>query len=90
MDDQKIALEELIAYGSKEAVVENLRDAGCCPETIACCVACLDSGKKAELLKRLEEHRQGLLHKVHEGERQIDCLDYLVYQIRRCEDNPKK
>lgn len=41
-------------------------------------------GKKAELLKRLESHRKGLLDKVHEGEKQIDCLDYLVFQIERC------
>ncbi len=40
---------------------------------------------KNELLKRLEEHRTGLLHKVHEEEKHIDCLDYLVYQIRCCE-----
>ncbi len=40
---------------------------------------------KNELLKRLEEHRTGLLHKVHEEEKRIDSLDYLVYQIRRCE-----
>lgn len=84
MDDKGIELTSLIAYGSKEAVIQNLKDAGCSQETIACCITCMDSGKKAELLKRLENHRKGLLHKVHEGEKQIDCLDYLVYQIDRC------
>ena len=48
-------------------------------------IACMEQGKKNELLKRLEEHRKGLLHKVHEEEKHIDCLDYLVYQIGRCE-----
>ena len=47
--------------------------------------SCMEQGKKNELLKRLEEHRKGLLHKVHEEEKHIDCLDYLVYQIGRCE-----
>ena len=64
--------------------VQNLKDAGCSGDTIACCMACLDGGKKEELIKRLEQHREGLLQKIHEGERQIDCLDYLVYQIDRC------
>lgn len=32
----------------------------------------------------MESHRKGLLDKVHEGEKQIDCLDYLVFQIERC------
>lgn len=40
--------------------------------------------QKAELLKQLENHRRYLLNKVHEEEKQIDCLDYLVYQIGRC------
>ena len=84
MEDRGIGLEKLPPYGSREAVIQNLRDAGCAPDIIECCVACMEQGKKKELLKRLEEHRRGLLHKVHEEEKHIDCLDYLVYQIGRC------
>ncbi len=84
MEDEGIKLERLIEYGSKEAVIQNLKDAGCAPDIIECCVACMEQGKKKELLKRLEEHRTGLLRKVHEEEKHIDCLDYLVYQIGRC------
>lgn len=84
MDDKGIELENLIAYSSREAVIQNLEDAGCAPDIIECCMACMEQGKKNELLKRLEEHRKGLLRKVHEEEKHIDCLDYLVYQIRRC------
>lgn len=36
-----------------------------------------------ELLKLLEQHRSCLLSTVHEREKQIDCLDYLVYQIKQ-------
>lgn len=85
MNTKGIELEKLIEYGSREAVIQNLKDAGCAPDIIECCIACMEQGKKKELLKRLEEHRKGLLNKVHEEEKQIDCLDYLVYQIRRCE-----
>lgn len=85
MDAKGIELERLIEYGSREAVIQNLKDAGCTRDIIECCIACMEQGKKNELLKRLEEHRTGLLHKVHEEEKHIDCLDYLVYQIRRCE-----
>lgn len=88
MKDTGIQLERLTEYSSKEAVVQNLKDAGCTQEVIECCMACMEQGKKKELLKRLEEHRAGLLHKVHEEEKHIDCLDYLVYQIRRCENKP--
>jgi len=85
MDTKGIELERLIEYGSREAVIQNLKDAGCTQDIIGCCIACIEQGKKNELLKRLEEHRTSLLHKVHEEEKHIDCLDYLVYQIRRCE-----
>ncbi len=83
METKGIELERLIAYGSREAVIQNLKDAGCAQEIMECCIACMEQGKKNELLKRLEDHRKGLLHKVHEEEKHIDCLDYLVYQIRR-------
>jgi len=85
MDTKGIELEKLIVYGSKEAVIQNLKDAGCAQDIIECCISCMKLGKKKELLKRLEDHRKALLHKVHEEEKHIDCLDYLVYQIRHCE-----
>lgn len=84
MDNKGIMLEKLPLYGSKEAVIQNLEDAGCAPDIIECCITCMEQGKKNELLKRLQEHRTGLLDKVHEEEKHIDCLDYLVYQIRHC------
>ncbi len=85
MADKGIKLERMTEYGSREAVIQNLRDAGCTQDVIECCMACMEEGRKKELLKRLEEHRNGLLHKVHEEEKHIVCLDYLVYQIGRCE-----
>ena len=84
MDGKGMRLEEMASYGSKEAVIQNLEDAGCTMDIIECCMACMEQGKKNELLKRLEEHRKALLHKVHEEEKHIYCLDYLVYQIGRC------
>lgn len=84
MDLTETKLEELIAYGSKAAIIQNLKDAGCSQETIDCCLACLDTGRKKELLERLEKQRKGILDKIHKGQKQIDCLDYLVFQIGRC------
>ena len=86
LSDKSIKLEKLIEYGSREAVIQNLEDAGCAQDIIECCIACMEQGKKNELLKRLEDHRKVLLLKVHEEEKHINCLDYLVYQIRRCEN----
>lgn len=76
-------LEQMVNEGTKDAVVQNLWDAGCTQEMIACFMAHLDGEEMEELLALLEQHRSCLLDKVHEKERQIDCLDYLVYQIKR-------
>ena len=76
-------LEKLVNYGSREAVIQNLKDAGCTPEMMECIMAHLDEDDMGELLKLLEQHRSCLLSTVHEREKQIDCLDYLVYQIKR-------
>ncbi len=96
MGSKGIKLEQMIEYGSKEAVIQNLKDAGCDRDVIEYCIDRMEQGNKAELLEQLEEHRKTLLHKVHKAkhlsenefcleEKQIDCLDYLVYQINRCE-----
>ena len=95
MNDKAMKLEEMISYGSKEAVIQNLKDAGCAPDVIGRCISCMEQGRDKELLQRLEEHRNSLITRVHKAkpssgnescreEKNIDCLDYLVYQIGRC------
>lgn len=76
-------LEKLVNYGSRKAVLQNLKDAGCTQEMAECIMKQLDEDDMEELLKLLEYHRSCLLGMVHEKEKQIDCLDYLVYQIKR-------
>ena len=91
MNDKAMKLEEMISYGSKEAVIQNLKDAGCAPDVIGRCISCMEQGRDKELLQRLEEHRTRV-HKAKPSsgnescreEKNIDCLDYLVYQIGRC------
>ncbi len=65
----------------KEDIIQNMKDAGCSRDTIKSCMDCMEKGSIEELLKKLDNHRGALLNKIHEGEKQIDCLDYLVYQI---------
>lgn len=66
-----------------DAVVQNLEDAGCDKDTVAQFMELGRSGKKQGQVILLEKHRRTLLDKVHKREKQIDCLDYLLYQIRK-------
>ncbi len=62
---------------------ENPKDAGCDPETIGRCEVLAQGEKRGELMRVLSLHRRALLDAVHENQRRIDCLDYLVYQIEK-------
>lgn len=76
-------LEKLAAYGSTQAVLQNLKDAGCTKEMTQQIIMKLEKNDFEELTKLLEQHRSCLLNLIHDKEKQIDCLDYLVYQIKR-------
>lgn len=68
---------------SSESIIQNLKDAGCDSETIENFMADLQKGKRANGLKRLAVHRKNLLASLHREQKCIDCLDYLVYQMRK-------
>lgn len=71
------------ALDAQAILRENLRDAGCDSDTICRCEGLAHDKKKGELLRVLSLHRRALLDTVHESERRIDCLDYLIYQIEK-------
>lgn len=68
---------------------ENLRDAGCDLDTIRRCEVLAQGQKEAELMRILSQHRRALLDAVHQNERRIDCLDYLIYQIENQDKKAK-
>lgn len=63
-----------------EELAQALRDAGCTGQDAARLTGAREPGRLLELLAR---HRAALLDEVHRGEKKIDCLDYLVYQIKK-------
>lgn len=66
-----------------ESIIQNLKDAGCDAETIKKFVADLQKGKEVNNLKLLAGHRKKLLESLHKDQKCIDCLDYLVYQMKK-------
>lgn len=73
----------MINLGKREAVVQNLKDAGCTWEFIEDFLLCFDKEQKEKQLALLEAHRKQLLNTVHKEEKKIYCLDYLVYRINK-------
>ena len=66
-----------------QAVIQNLKDAGCDDETVTCFLNMTERRKWQGQLKLLEKQRRSLLEQVHKNEKQIDCLDYLVFQMKK-------
>lgn len=62
---------------------QNLTDAGCDERTIEQCMALAKAKKQADILPLLSGHRAALLQTVRTGQRQIDCLDFLVYSMKK-------
>ncbi|MCH5264543.1 MAG: hypothetical protein J1F02_01490 [Lachnospiraceae bacterium] len=71
----------------QERAIQNMKDAGCSEDTINRFLLCYQAEDVKGELKVLSRHRQDLLDQIHKGQKKIDCLDYLVYQI---EKNAKK
>lgn len=67
----------------KQAVIQNLVDAGCDQELIDQFLSLQDAGQKDAELSLLAKHRKSLLDCYHAQQKKIDCLDYLIYNIRR-------
>ena len=68
---------------SREAVEQNLREAGCPEGFIRAFLERYAVSTPGEQIRMLEEQRGELLARLHESQQHLDCMDYLCYQIRR-------
>ncbi len=71
------------ATDAKGILRQNLVDAGCGPELVSRCMELAQAEETAELARLLSLHRQKLLDTFHQSEKRIDCLDYLVYRLKK-------
>lgn len=62
---------------------QNLEDAGCDKQTKEKCMALFQSGNLRGILPLLSNYRKDLLSTVRSGQKQIDCLDYLIYKLQK-------
>lgn len=64
-------------------LTQNLVDAGCSETEQMQFLQLEREGRRPEQLRLLRAHRAALLERLHADQRQIDCLDYLIYQMDR-------
>ena len=68
---------------TKSIFLQNLIDAGCGPELVRQCVVLAQQKETSELIRVLSRHRKILLDTIHQSEKRIDCLDYLIYHLKK-------
>ena len=62
---------------------DNLIDAQCSAELCERCCALAQRGQTAQMLFLLNGYRRELLDRIHEQQKALDCLDYLIFQTEK-------
>ncbi len=60
---------------------QNLVDAGCSQEDIKTCMDFARNGDMLSITPLLKNHRKNLVEALRADQEQLECLDYLIYQI---------
>lgn len=68
---------------NENAIIQNLKDAGCDDKTIHTFMEDIRDDKIDAGLSLLATHRRSLLDNLHREQKQINCLDYLVYTMQK-------
>lgn len=68
---------------NSETIIQNLKDSGCDEKTITAITKNFCEKNYMGGIKLLEAHRRALLDELHREQKRIDCLDYLVYKMKK-------
>ena len=69
--------------GENNSLYQNLLDAGFNTEKAEQYEKLAEDQEWNKLLRELMKQKRHLLSSLHESEKQIDCLDFLVYEINK-------
>ncbi|MFQ9891590.1 MAG: hypothetical protein ACLRWH_00105 [Emergencia sp.] len=66
---------------ASDAVIQNLKDAGCEDEFIERFILALEDNQNKEVFSLLRRWRNSLLDEIHNNQHKLDCLDYLIRKL---------
>lgn len=67
----------------KEALIQNLQDAGCNQKIIDEFLDLLDKKQTDKIFILLSKYRSLLLESLHKNQKEIDILDYLIVDLKK-------
>ena len=71
------------ANNKTECLRQNLLDAKCGKELREQCMALSEEGQQVRMVSLLKGHRADLLDTIHEYQKALDSLDYLLFQTEK-------
>ena len=71
-------------------LIRNLKDASCDEKFIETFLKYYEVNDIDAQIRLLKCHRCTLLEKLHEKQKQIDSLDYLLYTLKKCKEMEEK
>ncbi len=83
-------LSKHACYCCFEDIRNNLIDAGCDEITIKQCLEDLKNDNKASFLNLLHKHREYLMQDIHQKQKQLDYLDFLICKLEKCSEGKKE
>lgn len=71
-----------------KATLQNLEDAGCDCDMVKCYCELEAQQKGMPLIRKdqirlLQGQRRALLNQLHDSQKKIDCLDFLLYKLKK-------
>ena len=66
-----------------ESLLAGMADAGCTADEINKAERILQAGNLSELARFLKQCRCGLLDKMHESQKRVDLMDYLIRKTEK-------
>lgn len=66
---------------TSDAVIQNLKDAGCEDDFIEKFIFALEKNQSKEVFLLLRRWRNNLLDEIHSNQYRLDCLDYLIRKL---------
>ena len=66
-----------------KTMIDNLADAGCTKHDAEIAGELYKNGQADELIRFLKKWRCGLMEEMHESQRKVDCMDFLIRRVER-------
>lgn len=67
----------------EQAIKENLLDSGCTEKSAQAVERMVSAGQLGDALHQMRIIRCGLMDDLHQSQRRVDCLDYLIRQTEK-------